>query len=76
MSHVLSVWLQSYIVDGKLRMFLLKTLVNANDFAINIVMVINIAIHKTFSIYNLVNKLFIATTLSIQCFNVHTGMYG
>ena len=51
-------------------------LVNANDFAINIVMVINIAIHKTFSIYNLVNKLFIATTLSIQCFNIHTGMYG
>ena len=32
-------------------------MVNANDFAINIAMVINIAIHKTFSIYNLVNKL-------------------
>ena len=39
-------------------------------------MVINIAVHKTFIIYSLVNKLFIATILSIQCFNIHTSMYG
>ena len=45
-------------------------------FAINIVTAINIAIHKTFSIYDSVNKLFIGTILSIQCFNIHTVMYG
>ena len=39
-------------------------------------MVINIAVHKTLIIYSLVNKLFIATILSIQCFNIHTSMYG
>ena len=39
-------------------------------------MVINIAAHKTFIIYSLVNKLFIATILSIQFFNIHTSMYG
>ena len=50
-------------------------MVSAHDFAMNIVMVINIAIHKTFSIYDLVNKLFVATILSIQCCNIQTDMY-
>ena len=40
-------------------------MVRAHGFAINIVMVKNIAIHKTFSIYNLDNKLFIATIILI-----------
>ena len=40
-----------------------------------IFMAINIAIHKTFSIYDSVKKLFVATILSIECFNIHTGMY-
>ena len=43
-------------------------------FAITVFMAINIAIHKTFSIYDSVKKLFVAT-ISIQCFNIHTGMY-
>ena len=51
-------------------------MVGAHDFAINILMVINIAIHKTFSIYDSVNKLYTGTILSIQCSNIHTGMHG
>ena len=38
-------------------------------FAITVFMAINIAIHKTFSIYDSVKKLFVAT-ISIQCFNI------
>ena len=61
---------------------LTKILASSHDFAVNIIMVINITINKTFSIHDLIKKLFIATMSSTKrisilfdVFNIYTSTY-